>query len=330
MKPEVSVNAIETAKAQKFPCRVVKFTSKRCFGVEVELGNAIQGEAIASAIAKSSADRGITVTRAYRHDFDNTNWHVKYDRSCGDIPGEYGWEIATFKASGVKALDEIGESLHNVKEAGANTNDRCALHVHVEVRDFSSLQMGVLVAHWVKSESIFRNMVPPHRDQVKNIYSRFLVDEPWMTEFADQRGISPALFWERCRPRHQDDPSRRKSLNLVNFALVHGRPTIEFRFPESSLNRQDAKCWVRTFVRFVDMCRTFAMPADMRQYSIADFMGTFGFSGRNPFVILSPGMRETKIWLCKRIIKNSRQPALVEEAKSIVDFASKVVDAGKQ
>lgn len=319
------MSATETVKVQKFPCRVTKFNSKRCFGVEVELGNAIQGEDIASAIAKSSANRGITVTRAYRHDFDNTNWHVKYDRSCGDIVGEYGWEIATFKASGVKSLDEIGESLHNVKEAGANINERCALHVHVEVRDFSSLQMGVLVAYWVKCESIFRNMVPAHRDQVKNIYSRFLVDEPWMAELADKSAISPSVFWDRCRPRHQDDQSRRKSLNLVNFALVHGRPTIEFRFPESSLNRQDTKCWVRTFVQFVDMCKTFGMPVDMKQYSIVEFMKIFGFSGQNPFVILSPGMRETKIWLCKRIIKNSRQSTLVEEAKSIIDFASKAV-----
>lgn len=292
--------------------KYVKFKGKRAFGVELELGNALPLAKLGEIVKSLESGRDVKVSSHYAQDTNNNHWHVKLDHSCGDKKGEYGCEIASYKASGIKDVNVMSLMVDKVRAAGGNVNDRCSLHVHVEVKDYNYLQVSNLVANWAKMEYYIANMIP--KERIDNKYCKFIANDPQIKKFIAGGQMDAANFWHVICPKEFGDKDRRKSLNICNYAAGTGRQTVEFRFPEASLDSMDVRNWVKMFVTIVERCKKEKFPEDLSMFSFDDFLKNCGLCDDKTFFVLSHGLREMKAWLLNRIIKFSASKQLKEKA----------------
>lgn len=293
--------------------RLVKFDTKRPFGMELELNRKVTQEALVTAIRRTDPKRMVERSGHYQHtEANNPYWHVKFDRSCGDRPQEGAWEIASYKGHGYKDISKMQEVVGAVRDIGAAVNKNCAVHVHVEVGDFSQADAAALVANWMRAEEVIAQAVPKHRRN--NVYCALLTQR--------YRGVSktvkykPDSFWQLVRPQDASDFSRRVSMNMVNFTHRHtGKVTAEIRLPDAVLDPKDVGNWIRFFVHFVEVSKERGFPESLAPASgVDEALAVCGLHGDKPFLILSKGLRETKVWLLRRIMRHSEVKPLVEQA----------------
>jgi hypothetical protein len=185
------------------------------------------------------------------------------------------------------------------------------LHVHVEVEDFSKTQLAILAAYWVKIEPYFCHAVPQHRSN--NKYCKNLRNDLVCSYY--KNGLSS--FWEAIRPATTSHECRRKSLNLCNIVHSPNRPTVEFRFPESTLDSFEIKNWIRMFVLFIDNVKSLNAPKDLSIPNRDEFMTIVGLQSPKDFIIGSKVLHDLKMWFFKRILIHSRSEDLKSHASEI-------------
>lgn len=261
---------------------------ERRFGVEIEVSSTVP-KSYLREIIELYTSRDVKVS-TYGLSRNNKHWHIKSDATCGGRGKAHGWEICSFVGKDADDLLEIGEVVNGLRAAGIRTNQRCGLHVHVEVKDYSKRQMGVLLGHYVKAEWFLLGMLPPHRRN--NFFAKPLVlyskvnpfgvtTSQEYTYFCANDIRLPVLWlssngrrqkavasgdsmWRCCKPVFtylRQNPNRYQSINLVNFAygLQHkkfNRKTVEFRLPDCLLKSEDIVNWIRLFRNFVNWAET--------------------------------------------------------------------------
>lgn len=298
------------------PVAYIKFATKRAFGVEYEVNRKLSLEQLAAVVKKADTKKQCISSNHYQQDYGNDYWHVKFDRSCGEKTNEGGWEVASYKASGAKDLIKIAKMASALKESGAEVNNNCGFHIHVEIADFNTNQAATLAANWMKIERVMQEILPKHRrnnNYCQLLTSRFRIGTEEHT---------PTTFWAMVRPHSYDNTERRVALNLCNFALnAPNRRTVELRTPEGTLVEKDAKNWIRLFVHFVNDCKKREFPRNLTSVNdLHEAVTVLGLHHEDPFYILSKGLYETKIWFLRRIIKYSGIRKYVQEAESFVNF----------
>lgn len=298
--------------------RYVRFKSKRHFGIELEVNERVQPTVLVKAVSSVDPDHSVAHSSSYQQDYGNTYWHVKFDRSCSDMKDVGGWEIASYKASGYKDVELMGKVAQALKSAGATVNNNCGFHIHVEVADFKTEQIISLAAHWLIIEGIILEMLPRHRRNHK--YAK-----PMSTFFAMDfnKTYTPAKFWGMVCPSGTSNEYRRVALNLCNF--THGsraRKTVELRLPEGTVDSKEVKNWIRFFVHFVDVVKKKPFPPSVKEATLYEAMKIVGLHGEDPFLILSKGLRETKMWFMDRILLHSSKTRIREEAKKFLNGMS--------
>lgn len=291
----------------------ISFRSKRNFGIELEYNQKISAKEIAKAISIVDPVRQVLQSTNYEQDYGNTYWHVKFDRSCGDVYNQGGWEVASYKANGYKDLQSIGNVVSQLKKLGVVINAECGFHIHAECVDIKQQMMASLVANWLKIENVILESLPKHRRN--NKYAL-----PLTKRFNVPASTTWENLWNIVRPQRFDHPNRRVSLNLCNYAQnIPERKTIELRLPEGTAESSDVKNWVRLFINFIDANKRASFPKLIEPVNLYETMKIIGLHNEDPFFILSRGMRETKMWFARRIIANSSKRALCEEAKMFLN-----------
>jgi hypothetical protein len=299
--------------------KYVPFKSKRHFGIELEVNQKIHARELVKIVSATDPDRPVIQSAHYEQDYDNDYWHIKFDRSCGDVADQGGWEVASYKAGGYKDVEMMGKVADAMKSAGAVVNDECGFHIHAETADFKHHMMATLVAHWLKIEPVILEMLPKHRRN--NKYAKPLTKR---FDFSNKIFMHWERFWETVRPQRYDNPNRRVSLNLCNYAQWHpNRKTIELRLPEGTVDGKDVKNWVRFFIHFVDSTKKKEFPTDFSPANLYDTMKIVGLHNEEPFYLLSKGLRETKIWIAKRILEFSSKKELRKEAEIFLNTLQK-------
>lgn len=295
--------------------KYLKFETKRRFGVELEFGNKVKSSQICKIISDVDKDHHTQFSETYQQDYNNDYWHVKFDRSCGDVEGVGGWEVASYVAKGYKDVDNIGRVTRALCDAGVNVNDNCGVHVHVEVKDFKTQEMAILVSRWIMMENIILEMLPKSRKN--NKYCR-----PLTKKFNLAKNIDVEKFWETVRPKTFGPADRRTALNLCNYSGAGGnRNTIEFRLPEGTSNYHDVKNWVRFFLNFVDCSKGSlynGVVAD--DYNLKRMFCDIGLQGRSSFFILSKSLNQLKRWIIDRIRVYATNKQLIDEAHHCADL----------
>lgn len=299
-------------KAVRRALHYQKLTSKRRFGVELEINNTVPRRLITDVIDDYS-DRVIKIA-SWAQSRNNNYWHVKQDATCGLLGREWdkGWEVASFVGSGEEDVNHIGMVAQALHEVGCEVNENCGLHVHVEAADFDTHQMGILLGYYAKFETHLLDAV--HDCRHNNPYC-----ETFHSEFDYKERIqywSPSQLWLRLRPKEHyphNNPYRWRSVNLVNFSygLVNSkwnRKTVEFRLPECSLIDYDVKNWIRLFVNFVDWVSTQkVMPYDINGTCLRSALSYMGLGHeRDKFYILSRELFNTKTWFLRRLIRMNK------------------------
>ena len=296
-------------------CVYKTFNTHRTFGVELEVSNTVSQDDLRKIVAKRN-HRDVLVT-SWAESITNHYWHVKTDSTCGPL-GKYadagGFEVTSFVASGYKDLMEIVKIANRLAKNGVVVNDNCGLHIHVGVSDFTVQEVGVLLGYWLKIEEWMRQMVPDRRKN--NKYCKFLAVARGR-KYEKDRTYSPKVFYELIKPTNlspHDNAQRRVALNLVNYTAWNlykkysytgeYRPTLEFRFPEGTLNGKDIKNWVCLFLLFVENMMHKTMPENLSPSDSLDyFLSVCGLQCEQDLLILSPCLFNLKVWILRRIIE---------------------------
>lgn len=305
-----------------------KFVTKRFFGIELEIGNEIPINTIRETISYNSH---IPVkTSYYRASLNNSFWEVKHDGSCGKTVDKFGineggFEVTTFKGSSIKDLLHVCNIARKIKQKGCEVNKNCGLHIHVDVSDFDTETMGILIANWLCIEKTMLQTVPNIRKNNKFCNPLFTLRPKF-----DSTDCNPAQIWNHYKPysvKLHDNFDRRCAMNLVNyyrsmFVKNFKRPTVEFRFPEGTLVSRTIKNWARILINFVNnVSINRKMPNEFKPADLHETLQILGLEGnKDNFYILSPGLYESKMWFLRRIQRYASYPYhhLIAQSKSIL------------
>lgn len=295
--------------------KYVKFNSARRFGVELEMNQVVPAKDLVKIIAASDKNHHVGYSSNYEQDYQNNYWHVKFDRSCGDVKNIGGWEVASYISKGYKDVENIGKVTEALNKGGVKVNNNCGLHIHGEIADFNNLQVATLVANWVKIEPILSEMVPKHR--FSNKYCKLLTKKH---KFDYYKTYKPEEFWNLVRPANSTNLYRRTSLNMCNYLFSGGdRRTAELRLPECVLSGREVKNWIRFFLTFIENCKNKSFPGTVYPAGLHDMVSLCGFHNEDPFYLLSRAMLDTKIWIMERILRHSTKKKLRTLAQNFIN-----------
>lgn len=303
-----------------------KFACNRCFGVELEVSNTVTQPFI-KKVVKANSNIPIRMSTKWQLSKGNKFWHIKKDSTCG-IKGkgqDKGWEIASYKGETIEDIVHIGQVAESLLQAGLEVNNNCGLHVHVEVKDYTTREMGKLIGYWLKIENILMNSVPYRRS-----FSPYC--QSLRQNIPDNFTPTPDQLWAHYCPiclSPFENPERWLTLNLVNYATGllydnYARTTVEFRFPEGTLLQEDVKNWIRLFVHFVDEVKSLPVPANIFSSNLQETLSILGLHHTdNTFNIFSKGLFETRVWFLNRIMRYGCSSNIMKASK-ILDLMTAV------
>lgn len=305
--------------------RYAQFDVHRNFGVEIEVNaGPITQQHLRNIILAADPYREVRVVENWKQDHNNAHWSVKRDSSCKGNGFDYGWEVSSYVGHTMDDILTIQDVVASMRAAGVRANHRCAVHVHVEVKDFTRPRLAGLVAHWLRLESVVTEMVPHHR--IRCVYSKPLTEhhkawlEPSKTYTPDEffTKVTPKPFpshYTGWRPK-----DRRTAVNLTNYMKAINNPkanyrkTVELRLPEGCVDPRNVSNWTKMFLLFVDRCHREPFPSNTQPVGLAGTLDFLGLTDGGRPVLLSPGMHALKVWLLERVNTHARNPALRTEA----------------
>lgn len=309
--------------------------SPRNFGVELEVSNTVGKERIGELLCEFEAcspqPRKVLVTsgpEGWAKTDRNRYWHVKFDRTCGPLGVEYdfGWEIASYIASGQEDIDHISASAGYLSPH-LDVTLNCGMHIHANIEHFTETEMGILLGRWIKVEHVLLSICHFCRsisEYCLPLRKRFL---EFGREYCPE---DPRTLWWSILPqdiRTHRNRDRFVTLNTVGYATYrinsqHLRTTVELRLPECRLDTEHVKNWIQLFLNFVESCKGCTSgPEDLSEsHDIHQILGCLGLVDDKKMIILDENLMETKLWLLQRIIKMCRDSRLVSQAKSYLEF----------
>jgi hypothetical protein len=292
----------------------IRFTYNRRFGAEFEInafdsrdfkknplrdGEMPKGnEHVAKIIRENVEGENVEITRwAYNH--GNNHWVVKPDSSCGIeicAPVYKGWQ-------GIKKVCKVINAFKNDKLI--KVDDRCSLHVHLDMSDCSLDHIAKVLAYWIKCESVFLDSVPAKRKRNK---------------YCQQIGLSDIVSHDLNSTKDligRLGKNKYYTVNTYHLCAQH-RQTIEFRIIEGEGCAEPylVKNWIRLLIHFVERALGYPPPPEYRagdQWSglcwldPVDVMKFLGFDGSHT---LSKGMEQTRNWFVARLGANSSKTGL--------------------
>lgn len=319
------------------------FKTQRKFGCELEVTAHLDKHKLRDLIANIDQNHHIKISEYNEKDYGNSHWTVKRDGSCKDADFKYGFEIASFVGATVDDITLINNVVTKLQQSNVKVNDNCSVHVHVEVTDFSKLQIAKMVAIWMKIEKIMLQTVPERRRKsiycvpLRKHHKAIAPDKISFTCKEDR-----IKLFSKIRPNKYDDIDRRVNFNICNVCSgldaenknynVYGlfekakqkkRMTVELRMPEGSVDPQNVTNWIKLFVRFVNLSKKRNFPSDLSCLGLEDTLRFLGLheSKGTPF-ILSRGLWNLKVWFLQRILTFTDDNKLREEALMMLDYIS--------
>lgn len=292
--------------------RVFDCQSYRRFGVEIELNTA---DGVVRKLDRDKGDVPLGADRiavlirrtlnepveiqSWDHNYNNECWIVKPDSSCGI-------EVCTPVLKGYTGLKNLVQVVETFRRESISSDNRCSLHVHVNISDLSKSQLASVIAWYIKCEHIFMDSVPPLRKA--NRYCQML----GMTDF-----LNTDFSMDPDELLYSISTVKYYSINAYHFMKGGGfdcynsrKKTIEFRIGESDmcLDGLAVKNWVRLLLHFVEMTKNRPMP---KKYQEGDrWTGLVWLDPSDMFSLLgfnqpcSQGLYQIKKWFSDRILAN--------------------------
>lgn len=300
--------------------RVLDCQFHRRFGVEIELntlngvvkkldedkGESAYGSDLVASLIHEATRKPVEIHGWHRTD-NNGGWIVKPDSSCGIevcTPVLKGW-------TGLKSLMKVVEAFAKSnadasKKHRINSDNRCSMHVHVNIADLTKEQLATVIAYYIKCEHVIFDSLPIRRKN--NRYCQFI----GMTDlFSHDFNMDPDDLISRV------SGVKYYSLNAYHFMKGGGftwrnnrRQTIEFRIAENDacLSPFFVKNWVRFLLHFVEVTKNAPYPT---KYVAGDPWSSLLFlDTKDVFKVLkfdqpmSEGLKQMRNWFMGRVLSN--------------------------
>lgn len=205
------------------------YDNSRRFGLEFEFINeTIQDHYYDYLRAALTSSRWPVESYGYMHSA-GTSWDLKTDSSCG-------YELAT-PALCWEDWTLVEKALNSLREAGANVNASCGVHIHHEARDLGVPGIRRLLLLWAAVENLFFDMTYPNRvgndfcQPIAHLAGGINTWEGWMFRVQDSFGLEQLI----------SEIGKYTTLNLRTW-WQHGR--VEFRLFHGTLQEPVIKYWV--------------------------------------------------------------------------------------
>lgn len=207
-------------------------------------GRNLKGRYIAAEIevAKSDAENCEGINETLKR------WGARVV-SDGSLP-HTGYEINTAPARGTKFKREIVEICAALKNAKASVDRSCGLHIHVDARDITYLQLKRVIRVFIECENDVFSMIAPFRsrsgfcDKVgKNVWLKELANNKLtLREF---RNELVEEFYGGDLDYAKEDKGHDNRYWAMNIHSWFYRGTLEFRCHQGSVNAKKIVNWGR-------------------------------------------------------------------------------------
>lgn len=181
--------------------------------------------------------RSNVIVDRWHYTHHNEYWILKPDSSCGI-------EICSPVLRGLSGINECC-SVINLLRDDENTkiDNRCSVHIHIEVNDLNFDSLAQLLVFWIKCEPVFIDAVPAYRKS-----SRYCKSIGQSITFYD---FSPSVLIELL------GKEKYYSMNTYHY-YKRKRNTIEFRLlgHESCRDANSVANWIMLILHFVEMTKS--------------------------------------------------------------------------
>lgn len=285
--------------------KTISFNYGRRFGVEIELNASDRRDFKKNPLKKDEQPAGIEYVanvlmkviqspveiKKHHHTHNNNSWVLKPDSSCGiEICSE-----VTRGYYGVKRICQVIQAFSDDPEI--KLDERCSLHLHMDVSDTTLSQLGTALAWWIKGEPVFLDAMTPNRKRNRYCQSVGMSDYFDVDTKFDPDKVIKKLGIQKYF-----------SINTYHMNQKK-RSTIEFRImgAEGCRDAFLAKNWIRLLIHFFEMGRNAPPPVPYEKgnpksgYCWLDPIDVFDFLGFNGEYELSKGMLQTRNWFLARL-----------------------------
>lgn len=268
---------------------IKNFNCNRKFGIELEFNRPCEKK-LEKIIKNNSKEK--TESHSYITNEDNNYWCCKTDSSCG-------YEIASAVMNGQKDMYKIKKILEALKRENVIYNNKCGLHIHINISDFNNKNITNTILWWIKSEHIFFSMLPKHRRINEYCYP---INLYLNQEKINQKKIDFFL----CE---------RNGINGSNVRLHKNNSRFEFRILPMSLNYWYIKKWIMLFMLFLEKSKKLPKPKDVFWLELNNFLKIMDLNKKN----ICPSMKKIKNHILDLIIqyKDINLQYTIESAKKI-------------
>jgi hypothetical protein len=189
-------------------------------------------------IIKNTLGKSVDINKWHQTN-NNDHWIVKPDSSCG-------LEVCSPPDQPYHALLEIRKVIEGLlSHKSIAADDRCSLHLHVEVEDFDEKDLCALVARWIQFEHFFFFLTKKNR---------------WLNRYCKPLGFYYE-FDDSCRvtiKKCMEILSENKyfAINFFHYKKEK-RKTVEFRIMgnDACMDVDDAINWCKLILCFVERCK---------------------------------------------------------------------------
>jgi hypothetical protein len=226
------------------------FEQTNKFGVEIELNSIDNRDFYSDPLGKNEIPKGSeeialllnnnlnlnVEIRKYGSTDNNKNWVIKPDRSCGI-------ELCSPVLRNNSGLNQIKDVIKLLSDKKIVTCDeRCSLHLHVDVSNFLRKEIANILVYWIKFEGVIIDSFPNRRKINKYCQCVSLSDLFQVEEVFNEKNIINKL-----------GSYKYYTINCEKFKNAK-RDTIEIRLGENSLCNNADSCvnWIKFVLWFVE------------------------------------------------------------------------------
>lgn len=210
---------------------------------------------------------------------NNTMWVVKPDSSCGI-------EVCSPPKIHHHLLNQINVAINAFsKIAYIEADNRCSLHIHVEIEDFDIESLQSIIYYWMIYEPIFFMCCKPNR---------------WINNYCKPLSFSFNIDYSDCGSEILDSICENKyfAINLCNYKKKK-KKTVEFRIMggDASLSSELTVNWCKLLLCFIERCKENKNKIDFLNLNYEDLKSFLNFMDLDSFF----GDEKMKLWINQRV-----------------------------
>lgn len=145
----------------------------------------------------------------------------------------------------IYSLEIMQKFLNQYERKGSKVkvSDRCAVHVHLDVRDLDENQLYNLILVYMLVERILFQYIDPAR--AKNNYCRPLTDSLFKYTLSKIKGYSHANQLHKAMTIIKDECDKYSALNILP---INTFGSVEFRHHEGTTDMEKVKRWINVIL----------------------------------------------------------------------------------